>query len=108
MNADTVSDVAGSGEPSFVHVAICTGTDMDGGSVTMVNRLCLNGPAVDLIDGDMSICEQQQKAFAGIMDVKSKQLDVEMAYGRSLTIASVVEFFMIFVLAIALHASTRK
>lgn len=106
--SDSVNDISGSGEPSFVHVAICTGTAMDGSGVTLVDRLCLNDPAVRLIDGDMSICQQQQVQFAAIIDGVDKQLQTEVNYGQSLGIAAIVEFLMIMALAVALHAVTRK
>jgi hypothetical protein len=69
-----MNDADGSGEPSFVNIAICVGTDLHDGGVTLVNRLCMNEAAVNLINGDYQLCRQQEKVFAAMTDKYERQI----------------------------------
>lgn len=44
-------DFGGETKPNAVHVAVCVGTDTDKRSIKLVDRLCLNDPAVREIRG---------------------------------------------------------
>lgn len=105
--SDSVNDVAGSGEPSFVHIAICTGTDLDGAGVTLVDRLCLNDPAVHLIADDMNVCVQQQKAFIGMLEADDKEISKLKTNENAWTMISFA-FFMAFAAMLIFNFATRK
>lgn len=57
--SDVVNDIGGAHEPEFTSVAVCVGADLDGNPITLLDRLCLNRPAVEKVIDDMSMCEQQ-------------------------------------------------
>lgn len=74
--SDAVNDVGGTaGEPSYVSVAICIGANMDAQPVTLVDRLCLNRPAVQQIADNQAICIQQEVAFDREVERLTIQLD---------------------------------
>lgn len=70
---DAVNDVAPNGEPSYTEVAICTGTDMDNHPITLVNRFCMNKPALEILQGEMDACQQQLRSYRNISEIKADE-----------------------------------
>lgn len=52
-NPLVVNDVEPSGDPSFVSVAMCIGTDFDENPILLVDRLCLNREAANIVKAEM-------------------------------------------------------
>lgn len=70
---DAVNDVEPTGEPSYTEVAICTGTDMDNHPITLVNRFCMNKPALEILKGEMDACQQQLRSYRNISEIKTEE-----------------------------------
>lgn len=90
--SDSINDIGGAHEPEFSAVAICIGSDFEGNPITLVDRLCLNRPAVEKVVGDMQICEQNAKAFEGqatrceIKAVEHKNETTALVYGYGIAL----------------------
>lgn len=103
MGSDVVNDIDGARDPSFVHVAICTGSSIDSEPVTLVDRLCLNGPAVEVINDNYSICIQENKAYVAEVAQLTKERDESEFYGKIISGAWVVMFIMFVIAARKAH-----
>jgi hypothetical protein len=90
--SDVVNDVGGAGEPGFVHVAICTGSDIDAQPITLVDRMCINRPGIDMLVADMNMCEQQLKLVEGHSESCTIGLD---RANKEWTIIAMSELFII-------------
>lgn len=101
--SDVVNDLDGAHEPSFVGVAICIGTDLEGDPVTLLDRLCINRPGVEKITGDMEICQQDARLSAREAAVCSNNRDLQEARVGFISVVSFIELIAIGVLAILLH-----
>lgn len=92
--SDSVNDLDGPHAPSFVGVAICIGTDLQGEPVTLIDRLCINRPGVEKINDDYAICQQEMKAFRSEAAVLQDRLDLSEARatvcGAALLILTVI------------------
>lgn len=104
--SDEVNDLDGPHDPSFVSVAICIGTDLDSKPVTLVDRLCINRPGVELIAGDMSICQQELKAFRSEATEMQHRLEAESA--RSTVAGAALLIVCVFAAARSLTKLARK
>lgn len=80
---------------------------MDGAGVTLVDRLCLNDPAVRLVADDMNVCVQQQKAFIGLLDADDKAIEKLKTNEDSWMMISFA-FFMACVAMLIFNFATRK
>lgn len=92
--SDSVNDLDGPHAPSFVGVAICIGTDLQGEPVTLIDRLCINRPGVEKINDDYAICQQEMKAFraeaAYLQDQLVMESDKSTAAGVGFLIVMIV------------------
>lgn len=48
-----IDDKVSSGEPSFAHISICVGSNDDGQPVLLLDRLCLNHEAAQVIQDEI-------------------------------------------------------
>lgn len=75
-NATSVDDIKHpDGEPSYVGVAICVGSDLQGQPVTLLDRLCVNRAAAQQLRDNVDICVQQEKAFGRDVETLTIQRD---------------------------------
>lgn len=101
--SDVVNDISDdSGEPSYVGVAICTGSDLNAQPITLVDRLCINRAGVIQISDDMKICEQNAAAFRRDVAIQEIQKQSEKRESDAYAFGFVF-FAAMFFIAIASH-----
>jgi hypothetical protein len=106
--SDSVNDVGGARDPEFTPIAICTGTDMDGRPVTILDRLCLNRPAVETVVGDMKICQQEAKMFRAEAAVE-RELGIDASMrGDWYQFAALTELFVIIMVCLFFMARLAR
>jgi hypothetical protein len=71
------SEPKASSEPSFLGVAFCLGASQDAQPVLIMDRLCLNHAAADLLAGEIQSDRQQIKADAEIQRKLAKAIDAD-------------------------------
>lgn len=98
--SDAVNDLDGPYEPSFVPVAICIGTDLQGEPVTLVDRLCVNRPGVEKMRDDMLLCQQEMKSWRREASVASVKYESADGAARAFLAAMGLEFLVILFLSI--------
>ena len=98
--SDVVNDIGGAHEPEFDAIALCIGTDLDGNPVTLVDRLCLNRPAVEKVIGDMSICQQEAQVFRNEAGAQWKLALDAKRESEMYQFAALTELFLIIILCV--------
>lgn len=68
-NPLAVDDKVSTGEPSFTDVAICIGSDKSGGQILLLDRICLNREAAEILAANVS--ELQQEVDVSQAEVKA-------------------------------------
>lgn len=90
-----VNDNKPTGEPSFLHVALAVGSDVDSRPILIVDRLCLNHEAAKImsdeaIDAEAQIIATQNELEAVQRLVKEKQSEIQVCVFWFKVIATLV------------------
>lgn len=98
----------GSLSPSYVHVAACVGSDVDGESVTIIDRLCLNNAAAvevsnDLIKSYDKIGQCRESLGSCIVDVDNGSWAI-----RGISFAAGAELGLIIILALIIKSGLKR
>lgn len=90
MAADGRNDVKApvQGEDS-VHVAICTGTDINKSEILLVDRLCLNRDAVGVVKGSIDQLQgERNKLLVEINKANKAKADLEAEQNKLIVVSA--------------------
>lgn len=98
----------GADQPSYAHIAVCVGSDVDGDPVTIVDRLCLNNAAARSVgDGLEYAYEQNEELKSALIESKQENAKQESNI-KSLCVYGLIELVAIIVLVLVIGSGLKR